>query len=103
MAGKGYRVIGVASALMEGKHFPAIQDNFDWKFEGLVAFFDPPKKDVSTVFKKFYQAGIRVIMITGDYAATAKNIAASTGLKGWENAMTGAEITQVIYLPAEDN
>lgn len=92
MAGQGYRVLGVASAEMEGNNFPAEQDNFPWKFEGLVAFYDPPKKEVAAVFKKFYKAGIRVIMITGDHAATAKNIAHNTGLKGWETVMTGEEI-----------
>ncbi len=95
MAGRGYRVLGVASATMEGSDFPVEQDNLPWKFEGLVAFFDPPKKNVVAVFKKLYQAGIRVIMITGDHAATAKNIAQSTGLKGWESAMTGDEIMKL--------
>jgi len=95
MAGQGYRVLGVASATLEGKNFPADQDNFEWKFEGLVAFFDPPKKNVGEVFKKFYQAGLRVMMITGDHAATAKNIAQSTGLKGWETAMIGNEIMEL--------
>ncbi|MFN0176544.1 MAG: cation-translocating P-type ATPase [Saprospiraceae bacterium] len=92
MAGKGFRVLGVASARLAGKDFPAEQDHFEWKFEGLVAFFDPPKKNVGAVFKKFYTAGLRVMMITGDHAATAKNIAKSTGLKGWETAMTGDEV-----------
>jgi Ca2+-transporting ATPase len=92
MAGKGYRVLGVASATFEGTAFPAKQDDFAWKFEGLAAFFDPPKKNVTGVFKKFYKAGIRVIMITGDHKATAQNIAQNTGLKGWEAAMTGDEI-----------
>ncbi len=95
MASQGYRVLGVASAVLEGTDFPAEQDHFSWKFEGLVAFFDPPKKNVAAVFKKFYLAGIRVIMITGDHAATAKNIAANTGLKGWETALTGDEIMKL--------
>jgi len=92
MAGKGYRVLGVASATFEGTAFPDKQDDFAWKFEGLAAFFDPPKKNVTGVFKKFYKAGIRVIMITGDHIATAQNIAQNIGLKGWEAAMTGDEV-----------
>jgi len=95
MARQGYRVLGVASAVLEGNHYPAEQDDFEWKFEGLVAFYDPPKKNVGVVFKKFYKAGIRVIMITGDHAATAKNIAQKTGLKGWETVMTGEEVMQL--------
>jgi len=95
MADQGYRVLGVASAALEGSNFPAVQDDFKWTFEGLVAFYDPPKKNVSGVFKKFYQAGLRVLMITGDHAATAKNIARQTGLKGWENILTGQEIMEL--------
>jgi len=92
MASQGFRVLGVASATLKGKAFPAEQDHFKWTFEGLVAFFDPPKKNAAAVFKKFYNAGLRVMMITGDHAATAKNIAKSTGLKGWETSMTGDEV-----------
>ncbi|MDO8365754.1 MAG: cation-translocating P-type ATPase, partial [Saprospiraceae bacterium] len=102
MAGQGYRVLGVASATMEGNNFPEKQDDFEWKFEGLVAFFDPPKKNVSAVFKKFYRAGIRVIMITGDHAATAKNIAQKTGLKGWEAALTGEEVMKLSDAELQD-
>lgn len=95
MAGQGYRVLGVASATMEGNHFPKEQDDFQWQFEGLVAFYDPPKKNVTEVFKKFYTAGLRVLMITGDHAATAQNIAKSIGLRGWETILTGQEIMEL--------
>ena len=92
MASQGFRVLGVASASKEGNDYPAEQDGFLWQFEGLVAFFDPPKKNVAGVFKKFYKAGIRVIMITGDHKATAQNIAQNISLNGWETAMIGEEI-----------
>lgn len=92
MAAKGYRVLGVASSTAPGDSFPAQQDEFPWKLEGLVAFYDPPKKNVEHVFNSFYKAGIRVMMITGDHAATALNIARSVGLKGTEKAVTGQEI-----------
>jgi len=95
MAGQGYRVLGVASATLKGDNYPVEQDDLPWKFEGLVAFFDPPKKNVAAVFKKLYKAGIRVMMITGDHAATAKNIAQSIGLKGWESVLTGEEIMKL--------
>ncbi len=95
MAGQGYRVLGVASATFEGKNFPAEQDDFLWKFEGLIAFYDPPKKNVPKVFKKFYAAGLRVLMITGDHAATAQNIARAIGLQGWESTTTGDEVMKL--------
>jgi P-type Ca2+ transporter type 2C len=92
MAEKGYRVLGVASSTAPEGYYPAQQDDFPWELEGLVAFFDPPKKNVAHVFNAFYKAGIRVMMITGDHAATALNIARSVGLRGTENAVTGQEI-----------
>lgn len=92
LAGKGYRVLGVASAVFSGENFPAEQDDFNWEFEGLVAFYDPPKENVGEVFEQFYQAGIRVMMITGDHVATAKNIAHSVGLRDAKEAMTGHEV-----------
>ncbi len=95
MAGQGYRVLGVASATLEGHDFPKEQDDFLWQFEGLVAFYDPPKKNVTEVFQKFYTAGLRVLMITGDHAATAQNIAKSIGLRDWETILTGQEIMEL--------
>ncbi|MBL7806694.1 MAG: cation-translocating P-type ATPase, partial [Saprospiraceae bacterium] len=92
LAAKGFRVLGVASASMEGMEYPEDQADFLWHFEGLVAFYDPPKDNVSQVFQRFYEAGIKVVMITGDHLVTAQHIARSTGLKGWEVAMTGQQV-----------
>jgi len=94
MAAKGYRVLGVASVVHDSS-YPAEQDDFDWKFEGIVAFYDPPKENVKQVFDTFYSAGIRVLMITGDHTATARNIARSVGLQGWELALTGQEVMEL--------
>jgi len=95
MASKGFRVLGVANATFAGNDFPADQADFQWVFDGLVAFYDPPKENVGKVFQKFYTAGIRVLMITGDHLATAKNIAQSVGMRGWEVAMTGLQIMEL--------
>ena len=95
MAGKGYRVLAVASAEWPGNDFPAEQDDFPWKLEGLVAFFDPPKKNVGAVFQEFYQAGLRVLMITGDHLATAQHIARSVEMRGWENALSGQQVLEM--------
>ncbi|MDO8971837.1 MAG: cation-translocating P-type ATPase, partial [Saprospiraceae bacterium] len=62
---------------------------------GLVAFFDPPKKNVGTVFQEFYQAGLRVLMITGDHLATAQHIARSVEMRGWENALSGQQVLEM--------
>jgi Ca2+-transporting ATPase len=95
LAGRGFRVLGVASADFAGTDFPADQGAFPWKFEGLVAFFDPPKQNAAAVFQQFYQAGLRLIMITGDHAGTARNIARATGFRGWEGVLTGQEVLEL--------
>lgn len=102
MAAKGFRVLGVASATIDGGDYPAEQGDFPWQFEGLVAFFDPPKENVAEVFQQFYAAGLRVVMITGDHLATAKNIARQTGLKGWELAMSGHQIMELPEIDLRD-
>lgn len=104
LASRGHRVLGVAAADWPGNDFPTDQDRFPWQFEGLVALFDPPKKDIQHVFQRFYEAGIRVKMITGDYPETALNIARQSGLKHNDKvlngetlmAMTDAELQQAV-------
>jgi len=81
MASKGYRVLGVSSAPWNsGEPYPEKQDAFVWNFEGLLALYDPPKPNIKGVFKQFYDAGIKVKMITGDYPETALNIARESGM-----------------------
>lgn len=95
----GYRVLGVARAEWPGEEFPADQDNFPWLFQGLVALFDPPKRNIHEVFRQFYQAGIQVKMITGDHAGTALNIAKESGLRTGDAAPLTGEA--VMNLPEE--
>lgn len=81
MASKGFRVLGVSSAGWKpGETYPKEQDTFNWNFEGLLALYDPPKPNMNVVFKQFYDAGIGVKMITGDYPETALNIARESGM-----------------------
>ena len=58
MSQQGYRVLGVATTTVHGNHYPAIQQELKFDFNGLVAFYDPPKKYIDTVLKHFYNAGI---------------------------------------------
>ncbi len=92
MAGKGYRVLGVCSAIYTRKEYPYEQDDFNWKFEGLLALYDPPKSSVQEQLEKWYQAGIKIKLLTGDYAETAINIAQQVGLKNIEESKTGDQI-----------
>ena len=95
LASKGHRVLGVASAVHEEKELPADQDNFKWKFKGLISLYDPPKAFVKDVFNQFYEAGITVKLLTGDFPETAITIAGETGLKFGEKYATGEEVMKV--------
>ncbi len=97
MASSGFRVLGVCSAMHPARPFPEKQDDFMWKFEGFLSLYDPPKENVQRVFEKWYNAGISIKLITGDYYATALHIAAITGLRG-RDYLTGE---QVMNLPEE--
>jgi P-type Ca2+ transporter type 2C len=93
LASNGYRVIGVARAVHTAEaELPARQDYFNWQFEGLLALYDPPKKNIADVLKKFYDAKIEVKMITGDYPETAMNIAQQVGIVNHLKYITGERV-----------
>lgn len=92
LTSKGYRVLAVGRADSSIEKFPKTQQEFDFEFLGLVAFYDPPKKNIEEVLKTFYKAGIKVKMITGDYAQTASAIASQIGLKSAGKVLTGDEV-----------
>jgi Ca2+-transporting ATPase len=82
MAQAGLRVLGVAEASFAGAELPGSQRDFDFRFLGLVGLADPLRASVPGAIALCRSAGIRVIMITGDYPATAQAIAAQAGLRG---------------------
>jgi Ca2+-transporting ATPase len=92
---QGYRVLGVAKSNYNNKEFLAQQDDYEFEFIGLVSFYDPPKKNINEVFNKFYEAGIKVKIITGDTKATAQTIARQVGLRDAENAIDGETLMQL--------
>lgn len=82
MAEAGLRVLGVAEAAFEGSVLPDSQRDFAFLFLGLVGLADPLRASVPDAVKLCRTAGIKVIMITGDYPATARAIAEQAGLQG---------------------
>jgi len=82
MAAKGLRILGVAEAGFAGKSLPADQHDFNYRFLGLVGLVDPLRASVPAAVAQCKSAGIRVIMITGDYPATALAIAHEAGIGG---------------------
>ena len=92
MADQGLRVLGVAKAEFTPVDLPEEQHNFDFEFIGLLGLADPIRPEVPGAVKECYDAGIRVIMITGDYPGTARNIASQIGLKPLDDIITGPEL-----------
>ena len=80
MAREGMRVLGVARGRVQDGPLPDGQAGFDVEFLGLVGFADPLRENVPAAIGECHSAGIRVVMITGDYPATAQVIAARAGL-----------------------
>jgi Ca2+-transporting ATPase len=65
----------------------------DLTFLGLLAMMDPPRPEVADAVRKCYHAGIRIVMITGDYGLTAESIARRIGIVGQgARIVTGAEL-----------
>ena len=95
MANEGLRVLGVAKAYFKGKEWPAHQVDFDFEFLGLVGLADPVRPIVPGALKECYSAGIRVVMITGDYPGTAQAVARKIGLSPLDEIITGANLEQI--------
>ena len=92
MAQDGLRVFGVARAKFVSKNLPENPHDFKFDFLGLVGLEDPVRPSVPKAVAECYEAGIRVIMITGDYPETAKSIARQIGLKNSDNVIMGHEL-----------
>jgi Ca2+-transporting ATPase len=89
LAADGYRILGVAQTNFKGDNFPDNQQNFHFDFMGLVAFYDPPKHNITSVLKDFNTAGIKIKIITGDNAITTKAIAKQIGFNDYEHSISG--------------
>ncbi len=95
MAVEGLRVIGIARSVFSKGSLPAGQHDFVFDFMGLIGLADPVRPGVTEAVKECSEAGIRVVMITGDYPVTAQNIAAEVGLKNRAEVITGPEIEKM--------
>jgi len=88
LGSKGMRVLAVAQATHRGDTWPEAQDAFEFRLLGLVGLADPLRPGVVEAVAECRTAGIRVVMITGDYPATAGAIARQAGLDA-ETIVTG--------------
>jgi P-type Ca2+ transporter type 2C len=95
MASNGLRVLGVAKDVEDMTELPEIQHDFNFEFVGLIGLSDPIRENVPLAVSECYKAGIRVIMITGDYPATAMNIGREIGLKNCQSVITGIQLEEL--------
>ena len=95
LAGRGMRVLAVASAHWQGTDWPATQQGFAFRWLGLVALADPIRDNVPRAVQECRRAGIRVVMITGDHPATALAIARQAGIDGTAGLLRGDEVASL--------
>ena len=104
-ARKGLRVLAVAMRLLtKDLNLPARLSEYtsdlieqDLTFLGLTVMADPPREEVQAAVGKCNQAGIKIIMITGDYGLTAESIARRIGIiyEDQPRIITGAELDEL--------
>ena len=88
MAGEALRVVAVAR-----KHGASLGDSEErLTFLGLVGMIDPPRPEVRPALERCREAGVKVVMITGDHPTTARAIAAELGLGRGGEQLTGADL-----------
>ena len=92
LAQQGLRVLAVARADFRGSEWPVLQHDFPFRFVGLIGLADPVRADVPRAIAECREAGIRVVMITGDYLGTAQAVARQAGFDSTADAMTGDEL-----------
>ncbi len=99
MADEGLRVIGVAKSHFHRVTLPTEQHDFKFEFIGLLGLSDPVRPEVKDAVQECYTAGVRVMMITGDYPGTARNIANQIGLN---SGSFGSDSFRIITGPELD-
>lgn len=94
MARNGLRVLGIASAQFPDHALPDNPEAFPFRFLGLAGLADPLREAVPAAVRECRSAGIRVMMITGDYPATASAIGRAAGLDTGE-VITGEDLAHM--------
>ena len=89
MVEDGLRVLGVARARHVAPDLPPQPEDFAFELVGLIGLADPIRPEVPAAVQECYTAGVRVVMITGDYPGTAQAIARQIGLHHSDRYVTG--------------
>ena len=97
LASEGYRVIALAKGEVSSKDKYTEEDIINLNFEGMVAFIDPIREEAKESLKEAANAGIKVIMITGDHPLTAFSISKDLKLvSSYEEVATGSDIEEYL-------
>jgi Ca2+-transporting ATPase len=92
MAGRGLRVLAFGAGNWSGDG----EGPWNYRIAGLVGFADPHKESVPAAVRDAQNAGIRVLMVTGDYAVTAREIARAVSIwRESDRVLTGPEMEQL--------
>ena len=92
LASRGERGLAIASRLTTGKKVPSS----GYVFQGIIGMIDPPRPEVPDALSKCHSAGIRVVMLTGDYGLTAETIARQIGMiEGKGTVIQGDELAKM--------
>ena len=94
LASEGLRVLAVGDAEWAGEDRPSNPHVFDFRFVGLIGLSDPLRPEVPAAVAACVGGGIRVVMITGDHAATALAIAKQAGIAS-DDVVTGKELAEL--------
>jgi P-type Ca2+ transporter type 2C len=95
LASGGLRVLGVARGATRVGQLPDEHHDLSLELVGLLGFEDPLRPTVPGAVAECQSAGVRVVMITGDYPATAQSIARHAGLARCDTVITGADLERM--------
>nr|WP_301335614.1 cation-translocating P-type ATPase [Bdellovibrio bacteriovorus] len=95
LAAQGLRVLAIAQGACNENELPANQIDLPLEFLGLLGFSDPVRPGVADAVKECHEAGIRVIMMTGDHAKTAATVAEEIGLRQSQKILSGSDLEKM--------
>jgi Ca2+-transporting ATPase len=98
MSERGLRILAAAKGHCSENSLSENQHDYKFEFVGLLGFIDPPRSSAKGAITETYEAGMRVIMITGDYPGTAQFVAKELGIKDPEKYITGEELDEMDFL-----
>ena len=94
-SGRGLRLLAIAEAPWAEPDWPGDPLEYRFAWRGFVALADPLRAEVPAAIAQCRSAGVRVVMITGDFPGTALAIARQAGLETEGGVLTGAQIAEL--------